>query len=79
MEQQSALWNYKIELAFGLIALVAAIKQYFKGGVCKADRDLTGKTVIITGGNSGLGKATVEALAVKNCTIIFGARDNQKS
>jgi len=34
---------------------------------------------VITGANTGIGKTTIEAIAHKNCTIIFGARDKLKS
>jgi NADPH:quinone reductase-like Zn-dependent oxidoreductase len=68
-----------IAITVSSIALITATRLYFTGGVCRADRDLTGKIVIITGGNTGIGKATVEELAKRNCTIIFGARDERKS
>ncbi len=61
------------------ISLLALAKNYFNGGVCKVTRDLTGKVIVITGGNAGIGKATIEELAHQNCTIIFGARDINKS
>lgn len=39
-----------------------------------ADRDLTGETHVITGGDSGIGYATAMALAAKNATVILGCR-----
>jgi retinol dehydrogenase 12 len=63
----------------GLATVVFALKAYFAGGVCKANRDLTGKIVLITGGSAGLGEQTLRVLATKGCTLIFGARDRQKS
>lgn len=65
--------------AVGGVVLLAATKVYFGGGVCKVERDLAGKIVVVTGGNAGIGKETVKALAAKGCTVIFGARDQAKS
>lgn len=63
----------------GSIILLVATKLYFRGGMCKVDRDLNGKVIVVTGGNAGIGKETVDALSTKGCTIIFGARDRGKS
>ena len=63
----------------GGIALASSLRLYFRGGVCKAVRDLSGQVVVITGGNSGIGRETVMELASKGCTIIIGARDEAKS
>ncbi len=40
--------------------------------------DMTGKTIIITGANTGLGYETAKVLASKNATIIFAVRNVQK-
>ena len=39
------------------------------------DLQLTGKTVLITGGSKGIGKATAEVLAAEGCNLILVARD----
>ncbi|MBI9045675.1 MAG: SDR family NAD(P)-dependent oxidoreductase [Anaerolineaceae bacterium] len=41
--------------------------------------DLTGKTIIITGANSGLGLETTRALARKNAEIIMACRNQEKA
>jgi len=39
------------------------------------DLNLTGKTVLITGGSKGIGRATAEVLAEEGCNLILVARD----
>ena len=47
----------KVILGLGGLALVAYwTKKYFAGGVCKSEAKLHGKTVIVTGSNTGIGK-----------------------
>ncbi|MEP3421410.1 MAG: SDR family NAD(P)-dependent oxidoreductase [Erythrobacter sp.] len=43
-----------------------------------AGKDLTGKTVFITGGNSGLGQETGRAMAAKGAHVILAGRDAAK-
>jgi len=40
--------------------------------------DLAGKTVIVTGANTGLGKETAKAIAKKNATVILAVRNIEK-
>ncbi|KAF8659670.1 hypothetical protein AX16_001811, partial [Volvariella volvacea WC 439] len=41
--------------------------------------DLTGKVVIVTGGNTGIGKETVKALLAHNAKVYLAARSQEKA
>lgn len=45
----------------------------------KPTNDLTGKLVVVTGGSSGVGRASCFALAKLNCTLIIAARNETKT
>jgi len=66
-------------LAFAGVTSLLLIKSYFNGGVCKLAKDLTGKVIIITGANSGIGKETAAELARLGATVILACRDIDKT
>lgn len=44
-----------------------------------SDRDLSGKSFLVTGANAGIGRATVTALAERGATVTLAARSEEKT
>lgn len=67
-------------IAIGAAATVAlyAGKRYFQGPTCNSNRSLKGKTVVITGANTGIGKETAVDLAARGARVIIGCRNMEK-
>ncbi|CAH1263546.1 RDH12 [Branchiostoma lanceolatum] len=56
-----------------------AARKYFGGGVCYSKARLDGKTAIVTGSNTGLGKETARDLARRGARVILACRDVTKA
>ena len=57
------------------VAAIYGLRKYFSGGWCYIEKDLTGKNVVVTGGNNGIGKEAARKLVQLGARVIIGARD----
>ncbi|XP_078536210.1 dehydrogenase/reductase SDR family member 13 [Lissotriton helveticus] len=64
-------------LAVGAYVLI--YYNFIKGPRCQNTRSLKGKTVLITGGNTGIGKTTAIDLARRGARIILACRSKERS
>ncbi|RDD36616.1 Retinol dehydrogenase 13 [Trichoplax sp. H2] len=55
------------------------LRCYLRGGSCRSQARLDHKTVIITGGNTGIGKETAIDLAKRGARIILACRSESKA
>ncbi|XP_060031742.1 retinol dehydrogenase 13 isoform X2 [Erinaceus europaeus] len=72
--------RYLVPLSALGSALGAAVllKDHVAGGRCPSKATIPGKTVIVTGANTGIGKQTALELARRGATVILACRDLDK-
>ena len=69
------------ELLRSIIAVCIAfylLRKYLTKGVCYSRKRLDGKTVIVTGGNAGIGKETAIDMAKRGAKVIIACRSMDK-
>ena len=57
---------------------IRAFRKWIAGGVCTSQAKLDGKTVIITGANSGIGLETAVDMPKRNPRVILACRSVER-
>ena len=62
----------------GVVVSTWLLRNFIAGGVCRSKTRLDGKTVIITGANTGIGLETAVDLAKRNARVILACRSVER-
>ena len=61
-----------------VVGLIIYVLNYFRPGRCDSKARLDGKTAIVTGSNTGIGKETVKDFVTRGATVILACRTVSK-
>lgn len=67
-----------VAIGVGALAALYAGRRFLQGPRCTSTKSLKGKTVVITGANTGIGKETAVDLASRGARVIIGCRNIEK-
>ncbi|XP_045061649.1 retinol dehydrogenase 12-like isoform X1 [Coregonus clupeaformis] len=70
----SAPVKYGAVIAVTVICIVL-LRKWIAGGVCRSSVQLRGKTVLVTGANTGIGKETCRDMARRGARVVMACRD----
>ncbi|XP_072037517.1 retinol dehydrogenase 12-like [Amphiura filiformis] len=68
-----------IVITVGIGVSIYGWRRYIAGGWCCSQARLDGKTVIVTGSNTGIGKETAREFAKRGAKVILGCRNISKA
>ncbi|XP_052790512.1 retinol dehydrogenase 13-like [Mya arenaria] len=73
--------SHRIAIACTITAVCAfyAVRRWMRGARCQSKARLDGRTVLITGGNTGVGKETARDLARRGARILIAGRDLKRT
>jgi NAD(P)-dependent dehydrogenase (short-subunit alcohol dehydrogenase family) len=66
-------------VAFIIALIIYVLRKYFNSPKTPLSKDMSGKTVIVTGSNTGIGKTAALDLLEKGAKVIFACRDEEKT
>jgi len=61
-----------------VIGAMALGRSYMSGEMYEGKEELYGKTIIVTGANSGIGKATAKELSKRGAKLVLACKDMKK-